>query len=122
MELGVAIEVVEELRAGYPSETEADPDDGRVRVGAALDEALRLLRAADERRRRRPAKAFARWTDEDDARLVKLHGEGVDPTELARRFERTRGAVRTRLFLLGCLQLGADEDPPRPRFPAAPSG
>lgn len=117
MELTNAIvELEREREARAPSEGAETPP-----LVHALDVALERLRREAERRRRRPGKAFARWSPEDDASLVKRYEAGETETELASSFERTRGAVRTRLFLLGCLRLPEGEAPPTPRYPARAS-
>lgn len=44
-----------------------------------------------------PSRAYARWTSEDDERLLDLYESGWDEKDLAREFGRKRGAIRSRL-------------------------
>jgi hypothetical protein len=43
----------------------------------------------------------ARWTDEDDARLIERHRQGATQRELMDEFGRSRGGIRSRLIHLG---------------------
>ncbi|HET6533028.1 MAG TPA: hypothetical protein VFH03_20760 [Actinoplanes sp.] len=43
----------------------------------------------------------ARWTDEDDARLIERHRQGATQRELMDEFGRSRGGIRARLIHLG---------------------
>ncbi|WP_020672026.1 hypothetical protein [Amycolatopsis nigrescens] len=93
--------------------------DGRLEVdtaaaamlGTVLSEVLRQHSVLSEPGRRRPPRRAARqgqpWTEEMDAELERrwLAGEGVP--EVAEHFERTPGAIRSRLPRVGC-------DPERP--------
>lgn len=46
-------------------------------------------------------KAYERWTQEDDDLLVAWDDANVRTTDIATRFERTRGAIRSRMRKLG---------------------
>lgn len=50
----------------------------------------------EEIRKTKP-KAYAKWTDDDDKKLLELDAEGKKPKELAKIFERSRGAIKSRL-------------------------
>ena len=52
----------------------------------------------------RPLRSNARWSEEEDQRLVELLEEGVSTGEIASQFERTRGAIHSRLLSHGLLQ------------------
>ncbi|MCY3544536.1 MAG: DNA helicase RecQ [Chloroflexi bacterium] len=41
--------------------------------------------------------AYEKWTQEDDDELKRLHDEGLSVSELAKRFRRNHGAIRSRL-------------------------
>ena len=61
------------------------------------------------RRKRVPGKpeasqAGARWTVEDDLRLKELFLEGTTASQLAKEFNRTNGAIRSRLKRLGLIE------------------
>ena len=43
----------------------------------------------------------ARWTDEDDTRLIERHRQGATQKELMDEFGRSRGGIRARLIHLG---------------------
>jgi hypothetical protein len=65
----------------------------------------------------------ARWTPEDDARLVARYRAGARPRELMEEFGRSNGGIRARLEYLGELAPGARWRPPPPAAPtpSAPS-
>jgi transposase-like protein len=52
----------------------------------------------------RPLRSNMRWSEEEDRRLVELLEEGVLTGEIASRFERTRGAIHSRLLSQGLLE------------------
>lgn len=56
--------------------------------------------AVAERRKRYP-NHLAKWTDDDDARLVDLHRGGTSLPDLSKEFGRSTGAVTARLVKLG---------------------
>ncbi len=47
--------------------------------------------------RLRYANAYKRWTAEEDRILIRLNVEGTTIAEIAKRFQRTTGAIRSRL-------------------------
>lgn len=47
------------------------------------------------------ANAYAKWTEDDDRKLEELAGQGRDVNDIAERFGRNAGAVRSRLKKLG---------------------
>lgn len=56
-----------------------------------------------ERQKQLHANAYAPWTKEDDERLTALYEEGKTVKELMEIFQRNRGAIRSRLKKLKCL-------------------
>jgi len=44
-----------------------------------------------------PTKAYAPWTEADDQRLLKLHGDGQSVSQLATTFSRGKGSIQSRL-------------------------
>jgi hypothetical protein len=70
-------------------------------VSSALDGLVAVSRPG----RTPPPKRFpnqgARWSAEDDARLVRRHREGAAESVLMAEFSRTRGGIRARLERLG---------------------
>jgi hypothetical protein len=63
--------------------------------------------------RPRPAAAGARWTDEEDAEVCREYDAGVSFMEIARKHNRTSGAIMSRLVKLG--RIDADTLSPRIR-------
>jgi hypothetical protein len=57
--------------------------------------------SAVARKRRRHPNAGARWTADDQARLVQRHHEGASVEELMRELGRNRGGILSRLVQLG---------------------
>jgi hypothetical protein len=45
----------------------------------------------------------ARWSDDDDARLIERYGQGAAESDLMAEFGRSRGGIRARLEHLGVL-------------------
>ena len=54
----------------------------------------------EEKRQEHP-RAYEKWPPEDDERLKEMYAAGHSVTELAKRFERNNGAIRSRLKKLG---------------------
>jgi len=115
MELERVVFIVEALAAGI------DPTNGREipsgvfqtpEVIRALFIAANALRSgrpsggggtatAAALRGPRPAAAGIRWTDEEDGVLSREFDEGVTLSDIARRHNRTTGAITARLVKLG---------------------
>jgi len=72
-------------------------------VTALVTSTLAGLVAAQQQpaARRRPGNQGARWSAEDDERLVERHREGAPERVLMAEFGRTRGGIRSRLEHLG---------------------
>ncbi len=47
------------------------------------------------------ARAYAKWTSQEEEMLKKLHSEGRSPQEISAILERNLGAVQSRLVRLG---------------------
>lgn len=70
----------------------------------ALEDAIVALNKEEERKKRRenqPKNTGAKWSKELDTNLISLFEEGKGIKELSEIFERTSGAIRTRLQRLG---------------------
>jgi hypothetical protein len=63
-----------------------------------------LRMSAVARKRKRHPNAGARWTADDQARLVQRHHEGASVEELMRELGRNRGGILSRLVQLGELK------------------
>jgi hypothetical protein len=86
----------EELPAGSPLQ--------QPQIIRALAMALRLLQAEAARAARRarlPEQTGQPWSAEEDRRLVEGYEANRDLATLALAHRRTKGAVRTRLLMLG---------------------
>ncbi|MET0423553.1 MAG: hypothetical protein ABW046_06755, partial [Actinoplanes sp.] len=69
-----------------------------------------------DRRGRYPNQG-ARWTPEDDERLIARYRAGARPRDLMAEFGRSNGGIRARLEYLGELQPGARWRPAPPAEP-----
>jgi hypothetical protein len=69
-------------------------------VSLSRDPAEQRLSAVARKRKRHP-NAGARWTADDQARLVQRHHEGASVEELMRELGRNRGGILSRLVQLG---------------------
>jgi hypothetical protein len=87
----------------------------------AMTQAPFSVRAAPppDRRGRYPNQG-ARWTPEDDDRLVARYRAGARPRELMEEFGRSNGGIRSRLEYLGELAPGGRWRPPPPFDQPAP--
>jgi hypothetical protein len=74
-------------------------------VAELVSSALDGLVAVNRPGRMAPPKRFpnqgARWSAEDDARLMRRHREGAAESVLMTEFSRSRGGIRARLERLG---------------------
>ena len=52
----------------------------------------------------RPLRSNMRWTEEEDRELIDLIEKGTLTSEIAERFERTQGAIHSRLQRQGLLE------------------
>jgi len=55
----------------------------------------------EERRNKLPQNAGKGWTDAEDQELLSAFNEGVQVNEIAKKHERTPGAIAARLVVLG---------------------
>lgn len=92
MQVEQVVSILDALAAGGPPEL-FQSDDARQAIGTAAA----LLKA-------RPAAAGARWTDDEDARLLAEFDGGTAVPEIARLHGRSRAAITLRLVKLGKLE------------------
>ena len=92
MQVEQVVSILDSLVAGASPQVIASGD-----VQEAISTAAALLKA-------RPAAAGARWTDEEDARLVREFDGGVALPEIARQHQRSRAAITLRLVKLGKIE------------------
>ncbi|MFA6603372.1 MAG: PIF1 family DEAD/DEAH box helicase [Patescibacteria group bacterium] len=74
-----------------------NPDAAKTKLVEEKD-----LSAAAQRAKH--PKAYARWTEREEKELVALFNEGVAMKEIARRLERQRGGIASRLKKLGLVK------------------
>jgi hypothetical protein len=112
------VEVLSALASGAHPITgqvfEEDSPYNHPRVIRALFGSIELIESRSGRTRRtleeinreqgRPLRSNMRWSEEEDRRLFGLLEEGVLTAEIASRFERTRGAILSRLQGKGLLE------------------
>ena len=112
------VEVLSALASGAHPITgqvfEEDSPYNHPRVIRALFGSIELIESRSGRTRRtleeinreqgRPLRSNMRWSEEEDQRLFGLLEEGVLTAEIASRFERTRGAILSRLQGKGLLE------------------
>ena len=112
------VEVLSALASGAHPITgqvfEEDSPYNHPRVIRALFGSIELIESRSGRTRRtleeinreqgRPLRSNMRWSEEEDRRLFGLLEEGVLTAEIASRFERTRGAIHSRLQGKGLLE------------------
>lgn len=112
------VEVLSALASGAHPITgqvfEEDSPYNHPRVIRALFGSIELIESRSGRTRKtleeinreqgRPLRSNMRWSEEEDQRLFGLLEEGVLTAEIASRFERTRGAIHSRLQGKGLLE------------------
>jgi hypothetical protein len=112
------VEVLSALASGAHPITgqvfEEDSPYNHPRVIRALFGSIELIESHSGRTRKtleeinreqgRPLRSNMRWSEEEDRRLFELLEEGVLTAEIASRFERTRGAIHSRLQGKGLLE------------------
>jgi hypothetical protein len=116
MELEHVISILESLANGIDPATDLEIPDAAFRtpeVIRALFAAAKLLQHTEPPARVRPAAAGARWTDTEDAEVCKEYEAGTSFMEIARKHNRTSGAIMSRLVKLG--RIDADTLNPRIR-------
>ena len=129
-----AVEIIENLVDGiHPLTGEILPESNiceETGIVDALNCAIRVLnerivaeRAIEEYRRQQakddlekeskakrklPENAGKPWLPEDDTKLLKLYKAGISVKEIAKRYKRTKGAIRARLVRLGIAEHRSD--------------
>ena len=75
----------------------------------ALHTAVAALEKANKPKPPLPKNAGKPWSVEDDATLCQMYDSGVSTAELAERFQRTTGAISSRLMRLGKMTIERQE-------------
>lgn len=86
----------------------------------ALFAAAAILQASNRPAKpQRHASAGARWTETEDVQICSEYEQGMTFSEMARRHERSTGAIMSRLMKLGRIDPDTLAPRPRPQMPAA---
>ena len=85
------------------ADTKQDKNHNSTRKSEDKEEPVQTPISYMERQKQLHANAYAPWTKEDDERLTALYEEGKTVKELMEIFQRNRGAIRSRLRKLKCL-------------------
>ena len=102
--------IIESLAKGI------DPDSGEILPEQGLLHSPKIIRALslavdaldigikrDQQKRTQPNKAYRSWSVEEDESLLHMFDSGASIKEIVAKHERTKGAIRSRLLLLGRL-------------------
>jgi len=87
----------------YSQIVDGHPDISYLDIFAAAEEALRLNESASEYEVRlaqikeRHPRAYERWSEDEDARLIALAQAGKEANEIAKVLQRQPSAIRSRL-------------------------
>ena len=111
------LKVLGYLADGYDPETgELLPEQSpyhSARIVRALFHAMKALEHASEAlpvATRIPANVGAKWTSDEEQRLVEAFKKGQSVKEIAAFHGRTRGAITSRLVRLGLMEKKGDRD------------
>ena len=56
-----------------------------------------VIKSAREKQKEQPQNAYNPWTPQDDETLTVMYCEGKSKKEIAKHFNRTTGAIRSRI-------------------------
>lgn len=103
MDVQYAKQLLEGLADGMnPLTGEVLPKDDACNEPNIIRALHTILRELDRKTSKRtPENAGKPWTKEDDAELCRLFDNGSSVSELSHAFNRTRGAIASRLERLG---------------------
>ncbi|NQU05935.1 MAG: hypothetical protein HQ568_07565 [Calditrichaeota bacterium] len=103
-----AKKIIESLANGVcPVTGEVLPDDSPYNSPQVIRALFAAVNAFDfqvrreERRKKLPNNAGKQWTTEEDQELISAFNDGNEVKEIAKIHERTRGAIASRLVVLG---------------------
>ena len=105
MELAQAIEYLTTLADGIdPATGEVLPEGHICNRGDTVRALYAILQPAGKKRERKlPPNAGQPWTQEEEQRLLNGHHAGKTVAQLATAHGRSRGAIESRLQLLGAI-------------------
>jgi hypothetical protein len=70
------------------------------RFASGLETLEAATKSVDHNEKRKPLNAGQPWSKEDDSTLTEMYGAGTSVRELAKHFQRTDGAIQSRLLRL----------------------
>ncbi len=112
MDTAKAIEIVSALAKGINpltgdefSERSPYRNPRTIRALLMAVKGLEQIKNCDDRRQQLPSNAGQPWRDEEDQQLISAFDAGRTISQLAKKHQRTEGAIRSRLFVHGRLQL-----------------
>lgn len=101
------VEVLEALANGIdPNTGEVFPTDSpyqNVEITRALFQALEAVKNYKPKKAQ-PARQGSKWTEQEDTQLQEAFRSGEKLTELAKKHQRSSGAIRSRLIKKGLIQ------------------
>lgn len=104
MQISKALEIIEALADGIdPNTGEIFPEGTPYQHPQVIRALMTAVQALEQRRSNShpPERAGNAWDKGEDQQLVRDFDAGVTLLELAKRHERTRGSIRSRLEKLG---------------------
>lgn len=107
MEKKAARRIIRKLADGIDPESGLPLPDtspfNNVQVVRALYLATESLgeKGRSTRENRHPGNSGKPWTEDSDRELLRAFDSGISTRDLAKQFERTNGAILSRLFKLG---------------------
>ena len=110
MDESKALDIIRALADGVDPETgeffDADSPYQQPQTIDALHTAVSALETVEKRKQRiknLPARQGHPWNTDEDHQLTQEHRNGDTPSTIARKHERTPGAITSRLVRLGLL-------------------
>lgn len=91
----------------YSQIVDSHPDLSYLDIFSAAEEALRLNESSTdhhdrmERIKQRYPRAYAKWDEQEDAELARMHHDGVSVIEIAKHLQRQPSAINSRMAKLG---------------------
>lgn len=105
MELDQAIKIIRALANGVYPETAAPLEENSIcrspDAVKALNRALQVLVAQEEREKKRPKNAWKSWSHEEDAQICEELRQGTDFNQIAKTHNRSLASILARLVKLG---------------------
>lgn len=105
----------EQILAAYPTLTYRDIFDAAAEVLTASRRGAGGEASHMQRLKDRHARAYEKWTPQEEEQLTQLIAEGHTVARIAGRLGRNRGAIRARLIRLGLMECLSEKEQDRQR-------